>query len=132
MPSGTRTRSNSCHSCAWRGLAASNETPAGRQVRHQELRHAWDLGPLKLAQGSIITFYGTARDHDSLKGPNVGKSREIRLRIVSKEDASRQFDNARRELREERNRQARTLRDVAEEAGISVPYLSEVERGIKE
>lgn len=37
-----------------------------------------------------------------------------------------------RTLREERTRQERTLADVAEEAGISVQYLSEVERGLKE
>ena len=49
----------------------------------------------------MITFYADARDFDTIKGPNVGKSREIRLRIVSKEDAARQIDDARRELREE-------------------------------
>lgn len=37
-----------------------------------------------------------------------------------------------RELREERTRQERTLADVAGTAGISVQYLSEVERGLKE
>jgi transcriptional regulator with XRE-family HTH domain len=37
-----------------------------------------------------------------------------------------------RELREERHRAGRTLADVAGESGISVPYLSEVERGRKE
>jgi transcriptional regulator with XRE-family HTH domain len=37
-----------------------------------------------------------------------------------------------RELREERSRQERTLADVADDAGVSVPYLSEVERGLKE
>lgn len=35
-------------------------------------------------------------------------------------------------LREERQRQGRTLADVAEEAVVSLPYLSEVERGRKE
>jgi transcriptional regulator with XRE-family HTH domain len=35
-------------------------------------------------------------------------------------------------LRDERRNQGRTLRDVADRAGISVPYLSEVERGRKE
>jgi transcriptional regulator with XRE-family HTH domain len=35
-------------------------------------------------------------------------------------------------LREERHRAGRTLSDVAERAGISVQYLSEVERGRKE
>jgi DNA-binding Xre family transcriptional regulator len=36
------------------------------------------------------------------------------------------------ELRRERHRQARTLTDVAGAAAVSVPYLSEVERGRKE
>jgi transcriptional regulator with XRE-family HTH domain len=36
------------------------------------------------------------------------------------------------ELREERHRQERTLADVAEQAGVSTQYLSEVERGRKE
>lgn len=35
-------------------------------------------------------------------------------------------------LREERHRQGRTLADVADAAAVSVPYLSEVERGRKE
>jgi transcriptional regulator with XRE-family HTH domain len=35
-------------------------------------------------------------------------------------------------LRGERTDQGRTLRDVAAAAGISMPYLSEVERGRKE
>ena len=35
-------------------------------------------------------------------------------------------------LREERHRQERTLADVAQEAGVSTQYLSEVERGRKE
>lgn len=35
-------------------------------------------------------------------------------------------------LRDERRRQQRTIADVAEVAGVSLPYLSEVERGRKE
>ena len=37
-----------------------------------------------------------------------------------------------RELREERHDAGRTLADVAESAGVSTQYLSEVERGRKE
>src|SRR5689334_17883766 len=37
-----------------------------------------------------------------------------------------------RVLRTERQRQGRTLGDVAQRAGVSLPYLSEVERGVKE
>jgi transcriptional regulator with XRE-family HTH domain len=36
------------------------------------------------------------------------------------------------ELRSERRRSNRTLTDVAEQAGVSMQYLSEVERGLKE
>ncbi len=36
------------------------------------------------------------------------------------------------ELRAERQRQERTLADVAEQAGVSTQYLSEIERGRKE
>jgi len=35
-------------------------------------------------------------------------------------------------LRDERHRQERTLADVAAEAAVSLPYLSEIERGRKE
>ena len=85
-------------------FAADDQSPApaaSSLVKHKEIAHTWELAPLKLAPGSIITFYADARDFDAIKGPNVGKSRELRLRIVSKEDAARQFDDARRELREE-------------------------------
>ena len=84
--------------------SAPGKEPGAAQpafVKHQEIAYEWELAPLKLAIGSIITFYADARDFDSIKGPNVGKSREIRLRIVSKEDAARQVDDGRRELREE-------------------------------
>ena len=38
------------------------------------------------------------------KGPNLGKSRELRLRIVSDEDIARQLDDQRRAIREETER----------------------------
>jgi hypothetical protein len=75
--------------------------PVASLKKHLELAHKWELAPLKLTPGSVITFYAAARDFDAIRGPNVGKSRELRLRIVSNEDAARQFDDARRELREE-------------------------------
>jgi transcriptional regulator with XRE-family HTH domain len=37
-----------------------------------------------------------------------------------------------RELRQERQAADRTLADVAQDAGVSTQYLSEVERGLKE
>ncbi len=80
-------------------FAAADQAPApaaSSLVKHRELDHAWELARLQLTPGSIITFHAEARDFDAIKGPNIGKSREVRLRIVSKEDAARQFDDAQR------------------------------------
>ncbi len=79
----------------------SKDHPDAQRIKHQTVRYDWELGPLKLPPGSIITFHAEARDFDNLKGPNLGKSREIRLRIVSDEDIARQLDDTRREIREE-------------------------------
>ncbi len=80
---------------------SGGQADANGPVKHQEVRYAWNLAPLKLTPGSIITFHADARDFDNLKGPNVGKSRELRLRILSDEDIGRELDDARREIREE-------------------------------
>ena len=53
--------------------------------------------------------------------PFPGERRDIGLRDVLGEV-----------LREERQRQDRTLADVAGDAAVSLPYLSEIERGRKD
>ena len=79
----------------------SKDHPDPQRIKRQTIKYNWDLAPLKLPPGSIITFHAEARDFDDLKGPNLGKSREIRLRIASNEDINRQLDDTRREIREE-------------------------------
>jgi hypothetical protein len=77
----------------------------GGPVKHREVKFRWDLSTIKEIQpGSIISFYAEARDFDNIKGPNIGRSREIRLRIVSKEDAERLLDEQLRAIREEADR----------------------------
>lgn len=53
--------------------------------------------------------------------PFPGERRDVRLRELIGDV-----------LREERHRQERTLAEVAEEAAVSLQYLSEVERGQKD
>ena len=97
-------------------------------VKHQEISYQWELAPLKLPVGTVITFYADARDFDTLKGPNIGKSREIRLRIVSKEDAARQFDDARRELREEIARVLTMQKQAITPVDNAIRTLSQTDR----
>ncbi len=66
---------------------------------------------------NVVAFPSVAHDTgDSHRRPD-----DLRLRHVIGET-----------LREERRRQGRTLADVADEAAVSLPYLSEIERGQKE
>jgi hypothetical protein len=77
----------------------------GGPIKHCEIKYRWDLSTIKDIQpGTIITFSAEARDFDNIKGPNIGRSREIRIRIVSKEDADRLLDEQRRAIREEADR----------------------------
>jgi hypothetical protein len=85
----------------WEAPRAASANVPLTMVKHQEVHFDWDLAPLNLAPGAIITFYAEARDYDALKGPNLGKSREIRLRVLSDEDILRELDDARREIRDE-------------------------------
>ncbi len=82
---------------------------------HRDVRHEWNLAPLKLTPGSILTFHAEAIDFDNLEGPNLGKSRELRLRIVTDEDITRQLDDERREIRDE------TARILAMQKQAAVP-----------
>ena len=77
----------------------------GGPVKHREVAYRWNLASLPdLQPGSVISFYGEARDFDNLKGPNIGKSREMRLRIVSREDAERLLEEKLRDIRETADR----------------------------
>lgn len=69
--------------------------------RHHEVRYLWDLTPLNLTPGAVVTFFADARDFDDIKGPNLGKSRELRLRIVTDEEFNRQREDERSAIRDE-------------------------------
>lgn len=69
-------------------------------------------------RGEFVVLPGGGRDDEADRHRPVDS---LRLRDVIGET-----------LREERRQQGRTLAEVAREAAVSLPYLSEVERGSKE
>lgn len=70
---------------------------------------------------NVLPFPSNGRRDTSDVEPNDVEESEPRLRDVVGDV-----------LRDERLEQDRTLADVAESASVSLPYLSEVERGIKD
>ncbi len=82
--------------------AGTEPEPPSRQ---RDVTYRWDLGTFgDLPPGTVVTIYGEARDFDSIKGPNLGKSREVRLRIVAKEEVDRQLEEQQRAIRDEVDR----------------------------
>jgi hypothetical protein len=73
-------------------------------VTKNKVGEKWDLTPLGLSPGAMITLSVEATDFKTPEGPNVGKSREIRLRVITPEEAARQMEDQRREIREETER----------------------------
>jgi len=84
----------------WASPVATKEKPSPAIVKSQTVKYLWKLEPLKLPIGAVLTFHADARDLDSLKGPNIGKSRELRLRIVAPEQLAPVIDGQRREIKE--------------------------------
>lgn len=99
-----------------------------RTIKRRQVKYAWNLAPLKLEPGATVVFHADALDFDAIKGPKLGKSRELRLRVVTPEDLLRQLDDKRREIREETERilgmQKQALQPVED-------ALRSIERNVK-
>jgi hypothetical protein len=46
-------------------------------------RLMWDIADVQVPSGGAVRYWIEAKDNDSVGGPNIGKSRELSLRVVS-------------------------------------------------
>ncbi len=46
-------------------------------------KFVWDIGEVVVPSGGEVRYWIEARDNDAVDGPNVGRSRELKLRVVS-------------------------------------------------
>ena len=79
------------------------------------VEHNWALASLKLKPGALIRFHATACDLRDQPGPNLARSREIRLFIVTKEEFLRQLETQQQLLREEVQRVLQLQRNALAE-----------------
>ena len=73
----------------------------GSFVKHQEVAHDWQLAPLKLPVGTVITFHAEARRFRYDRRPQPRQEPRDSAADHFKEEAARQLDDSRRELRDE-------------------------------
>ena len=91
------------------------ELPAAKDaLRTRELafNDAIDLAALKLPTGTSLNFHIAARDNDDVKGPNVGKSSDFLLRIVTEEELRTDLLRREKEQRQELERLLKQQEDL--------------------
>jgi hypothetical protein len=117
-----------------------------KQARRVEHAMKWDVSPLGLQRGGVFRFRVEATDFKEVEPKNVGKSEEISLRVVTREELLAEL--ARRQLEQrqdfERNRDrmrdevgivlracALTLKDKGKLEESQRPRLAAVEESIR-
>ncbi len=84
------------------------------QLRSREFAHEISIPEFGLGAGAMITVIAEAGDFFAEPGsdvtPHLGTSRELRIRVITPESAREQFDDRRREIRDQIARLAETQR----------------------
>lgn len=71
---------------------------AGRQPKSAQSKFLWDLADVTLEPGVRVAYHIEVTDNDTVLGPNVGKSRELYLRVFSPRERHEQNLERQREL----------------------------------
>jgi len=91
------------------------ELPAAKDglgKRELGLSDVVELAPLKLPTGTSLNFHIAASDNDDITGPNVGKSSDFLLRIVSEEELRTDLLRREKEQRQELERLLKQQEDL--------------------
>lgn len=97
-------------------------------TKHRAVKHLWKLEPLNLPPNSVITYHAESRDLDNLRGPNVGKSRELHLRVVTPEQLAPQIEAQRREIREEIERTLAMQKQAMQPVRDAIRMLNQADK----
>lgn len=78
---------------------ASGAAPGETSTRAQG-KILWDMSEMSLPPGADVRYWLEVRDNDDVAGPNVGRSRELRLKVVSPRERHEQTLAKQEELAE--------------------------------
>ena len=97
------------------------EAPAAKDVKVRKAELVWDLAPLKLEVGRQLRYHAEAKDLDTVSGPNLGRSQEWGLRIVSPDEkeneVQRRLDEMVSDLMRAKEAARRVRTDMEAQAG---------------
>ncbi len=98
--------------------------PAAKDQKAFTAPLAWDLAPFKLEPGRHLRYLAEVADLDTVSGPNLGRSQEYGITIVSREDFEAELQRRIEEMVSDLQRgreMARQLRNGTETLAASPP-----------
>jgi hypothetical protein len=60
----------------------------------------WDIAELQIQSGGEVRYWVEAKDNDSIAGPNIGRSKELHLRVVSPRERHEETLNRQQQVAE--------------------------------
>jgi hypothetical protein len=88
---------------------ALKDKPLTNEVAFEDVL---EVMPLGLVAGDALTLIFAAADNDSISGPNIGKSSEFQLRIVTEEELRAEMLRREKEQRQEFERLVKTQEEL--------------------
>ncbi|MEW6194980.1 MAG: DUF4175 family protein [Bacteroidota bacterium] len=74
-----------------------------KDAKEDEIYYAWDLMPLYLAEGEMITYYAEVFDNDNVNGPKSSRTEMFTILVPSLDELFAQADNSQEESAGELN-----------------------------
>jgi hypothetical protein len=98
--------------------------PSVKDLKVLQASLVWDLAPFKLEPGRQLRYLAEVADLDTVSGPNLGRSQEYGITIVSREDFEAELQRRIEEMVSDLQRSremARQLRNDTEVLAVSAP-----------
>ena len=95
--------------------------PINKDLKEEEVYYVWDLAPLVLAEGEVMSYYVEIFDNDIINGPKSAKSPVMTISVPSLDDLFASADNTQQEAT---NDLAQTL-DEAQKLQLEMQKISD-------
>ncbi len=110
--------------------------PAAKDLlgkREVDFADSLDLEPLKIPTGTSLNFHVASQDNDNVSGPNIGKSSDFLLRVVTEEELRTDLLRREKEQRQEFERLLKNQEDLltdakALQAGVGEQALTQEQK----
>lgn len=94
---------------------SSINIPINKKVKQDEIFYTWDLSPLVLAEGEIVSYYLEVFDNDNIRGPKSSRTKVFSIQIPSLNDLFAEAEKSNETTTEELDKTLKEAEELKEE-----------------